>query len=87
MDEMVFIKVKDAIDNHQMLIRADLIFKIEEADMIFEFNDLEFDEAEKTLPREQTRAARRIVFTNGESEYVSDTMDELIDALIGDTYD
>lgn len=67
---MFFIKVTDAANGHEMLIRGDLIFKIEEW--------------ESGSP---IRQIRRITFVDGESEYVTDTMDELIDTLAGEEDD
>ena len=62
--EMFFIKVTDALTGKQMLIRGDLIFKIEE----------------KTYNEKEVR---HIMFDDGYSEYVNDTMDELIETLVG----
>ena len=55
---MFFIKVTDALTGKEMLIRGDLIFKIEEKT----YNDKE---------------VRHILFEDGDSEYVTDTMDDL----------
>ena len=62
--EMFFIKVTDALTGKQMLLRGDLIFKIEE----------------KT---HNEKEVRHIMFEDGYSEYVNDTMDELIETLVG----
>lgn len=62
--DMFFIKVTDALTNKEMLIRGDLIFKIEE----------------KTYNEKEVR---HIMFEDGYSEYVTDTMDELIETLVG----
>lgn len=62
--DMFFIKVTDALTNKEMLIRGDLIFKIEE----------------KTYNEKEVR---HIMFEDGYSEYVTDTMDELIATLVG----
>lgn len=62
--EMFFIKVTCALTNKPMLIRGDLIFKIEE----------------KT---HNEKEVRYIMFEDGYSEYVTDTMDDLIHTLIG----
>lgn len=61
---MFFIKVTDALTGKEMLIRGDLIFKIEEKT----YNDKE---------------VRHILFEDGDSEYVTDTMDDLIETLVG----
>ena len=66
--EMFFIKVTDALTNKEMLIRGDLIFKIEEKT----YNDKE---------------VRHILFEDGDSEYVTDTMDDLIETLVGEEDD
>lgn len=62
--EMFFIKVTDALTGKKMLIRGDLIFKIEE----------------KTY---KEKKVRHILFEDGDSEYVADTMDDLIETLVG----
>lgn len=62
--DMFFIKVTDALTDKEMLIRGDLIFKIEE----------------KTY---NNKEMRHIVFVDGDSEYVTDTMDDLIETLVG----
>jgi len=62
--DMFFIKVTDALTDKEMLIRGDLIFKIEE----------------KTY---NNKEMRHIVFVDGDSEYVTDTMDDLIATLVG----
>lgn len=62
--DMFFIKVTDVLTSKEMLIRGDLIFKIEE----------------KTYKEKEVR---HIVFEDGTSEYVTDTMDELIETLVG----
>lgn len=62
--EMFFIKVTDALTGKQMLLRGDLIFKIEETTY-------------------SGKEVRHIMFEDGYSEYVNDTMDELIETLIG----
>lgn len=62
--DMFFIKVTDALTDKEMLIRGDLIFKIEE----------------KTY---NNKEVRHILFEDGDSEYVTDTMDELIETLVG----
>lgn len=62
--EMFFIKVTDALTGKKMLIRGDLIFKIEERT----YNEKE---------------VRHIMFEDGYSEYVADTMDDLIHTLVG----
>lgn len=62
--DMFFIKVTDALTDKEMLIRGDLIFKIEEKT----YNDKE---------------VRYILFEDGYSEYVTDTMDDLIETLVG----
>ena len=61
--DMFFIKVTDALTGKEMLIRGDLIFKIEE----------------KTYNKD----VRHILFVDGDSEYVTDTMDDLIETLVG----
>ena len=62
--DMFFIKVTDALTDKEMLIRGDLIFKIEE----------------KTYNHKEVR---HILFEDGDSEYVTDTMDDLIETLVG----
>lgn len=62
--DMFFIKVTDALTDKEMLIRGDLIFKIEEKT----YNDKEI---------------RHILFVDGGSEYVTDTIDDLIETLVG----
>ena len=62
--DMFFIKVTDALTDKEMLIRGDLIFKIEE----------------KTY---NNKEVRHILFEDGDSEYVTDTMDDLIETLVG----
>ena len=62
--DMFFIKVTDALTDKEMLIRGDLIFKIEE----------------KTY---NNKEVRHILFVDGDSEYVTDTMDDLIATLVG----
>lgn len=62
--EMFFIKVTDALTGKKMIIRGDLIFKIEETTYNW-------------------KEARRIMFVNGDSEYVIDTLDDLIKTLVG----
>lgn len=62
--EMFFIKVTDALTGKKMIIRGDLIFKIEETTYNW-------------------KEVRRIMFVNGDSEYVIDTLDDLIKALVG----
>ncbi len=62
--DMFFIKVTCALTNKEMLIRGDLIFKIEE----------------KTYNNQEVR---HIMFEDGYSEYVTDTMDDLIHTLVG----
>ena len=62
--DMFFIKVTDALTDKEMLIRGDLIFKIEE----------------KTY---NNKEVRHILFEDGDSEYVTDTMDNLIETLVG----
>lgn len=57
---MFFIKTTDATTGKDMLIRGDLIFKIEE---------------------DSSMGTRCITFSNGNIEYVLDTMEELIQAL------
>lgn len=64
--DMFFIKVTDATNGKEMLIRGDLIFKIEEWEA-----------------GNPARQMRHITFVDGESEYVTDTMDDLISTLIG----
>lgn len=66
--EMFFIKVTDALTDKEMLIRGDLIFKIEEKERM----------GAKGLMK-----MRHIQFVDGASEYVTDTMDDLIDTLVG----
>ena len=61
---MFFIKVTDALTGKEMLIRGDLIFKIEE----------------KTY---NNKEIRHIMFEDGAAEYVTDTMDDLIETLVG----
>ena len=63
-----FIKVTDAFNNKEMLIRGDLIFKIEETERM----------GAKGLMK-----VRHIQFVDGASEYVTDTMGDLIDTLVG----
>ena len=63
-----FIKVTDAFNNKEMLIRGDLIFKIEETERI----------GAKGLMK-----VRHIQFVDGASEYVTDTMGDLIGTLVG----
>ena len=63
--DMFFIKVTDALTDKEMLIRGDLIFKIEE----------------KTY---NNKEVRYILFEDGYSEYVTDTMDDLIETLVGE---
>ena len=62
--DMFFIKVTDALTDKEMLVRGDLIFKIEE----------------KTY---NNKEIRHILFVDGDSEYVTDTMDDLIETLVG----
>ena len=62
--DMFFIKVTCALTNKEMLIRGDLIFKIEE----------------KTYNNQEVR---HIMFEDGYSEYVTDTLDDLIHTLVG----
>ena len=62
--DMFFIKVTDALTDKEMLIRGDLIFKIEE----------------KT---HNEKEIRHILFVDGDSEYVTDTIDDLIETLVG----
>lgn len=62
--EMFFIKVTDALTGKKMIIRGDLIFKIEETTYNW-------------------KEVRRIMFVNGDSEYVIDTLDDLIKTLVG----
>lgn len=64
---MFFIKVTDAMTGNEMVIRGDLIFKIEE------FTD--------TITSNKIRL---ITFTNQETEYVKDTIEELIMGLLED---
>lgn len=66
--DVFFIKVTDAFNNKEMLIRGDLIFKIEE---------------EERMGAKGTMKVRHIQFVDGESEYVTDTMGDLIDTLVG----
>ena len=63
-----FIKVTDAFNSKEMLIRGDLIFKIEEKEQM----------GAKGLMK-----VRHIQFVDGASEYVIDTMGDLIDTLVG----
>lgn len=65
MMDMFFIKVTDAISNNEMLIRGDLVFKIEEY-----YSDTYGNQ-------------RRIQFMDGSTEYVKDTMQDLINSLVG----
>ena len=62
-----FIKVTDAFNNKEMLIRGDLIFKIEETERM----------GSKGLMK-----VRHIQFVDGASEYVTDTIDDLIGTLV-----
>ena len=62
-----FITVTDATDGKTILIRGDLIFKVEECEPSFH------------------RTNRRIVFVEGKSEYVTDTIEDIITKLEGAT--
>ena len=66
--DIFFIKVTDALTDKEMLIRGDLIFKIEE----------------KTY---NNKEVRYILFEDGYSEYVTDTMEDLIEMLVGEEDD
>lgn len=67
-----FIKVTDASNSNEMLIRGDLIFKIEEKERM----------GDKGLMK-----VRHIQFVDGASKYVTDTIDDLIGTLVGGKYD
>lgn len=62
---MFFIKVTDATTNKDMVIRGDLIFKIEEWEKYDYSNNM-----------------RRITFVDGEVEFVTDTLDDLIHCVV-----
>ena len=66
--EMFFIKVTDALTDKEMLIRGDLIFKIEE---------------KERMGAKDLMKMRHIHFVDGASEYVTDTMADRIDTLVG----
>lgn len=66
--KMFFIKVTCALTNKPMLLRGDLVFKIEET-------------------THNGKEVRHIMFEDGYSEYVTDTMDDLIHTLVGGTDD
>jgi hypothetical protein len=66
--DMFFIKVTDALTGKEMIIRGDLIFKIEET---------------VRTGAQGLMKIRHIQFVDGASEYVTDTMDELIETLVG----
>lgn len=54
----------DALTGNQIVLRADLIFKIEE------------------YTNEAGPSCRRIQFIDGAVEYIADTMNELLDAIV-----
>lgn len=54
----------DALTGNQIVLRADLIFKIEE------------------YTNEAGLSCRRIQFIDGSVEYIADTMNELLDAIV-----
>ena len=66
--DIFFIKVTDALTDKEMLIRGDLIFKIEE---------------KERMGSNGLMKIRHIQFIDGASEYVTDTMDDLLETLVG----
>lgn len=70
--DATFIQLTDALTGLPIIVRADLIFKIEYYKDIF--NPL-LDNCDKRVCV--------VTFTNDKIEYVTDEMDEILDALSG----